>query len=68
MKELDLHKCSYYDAKDVVESFVLMNDAPFRIVAGRSERMKSLAESVLKEYRIKFDILAENLGKTIIIR
>ena len=68
MKELDLHKCSFYDVKDVVENFVLMNDTPFRIVTGKSEKMKNLAETVLKKHRVKFDILKENLGETIVTK
>jgi len=67
MKELDLHGLKHYDVKDVVENFVLMNEAPFRIITGKSEKMKELVESILKEHRFQFYTPAHNPGEIIII-
>lgn len=67
MKEIDLHGCSHLDVKDVVENFILMNDAPFRIITGKSDRMKSLVEEVLKKHRADFYSPAHNSGEIIVI-
>lgn len=66
MKELNLHGCSYYDLKSVLESFVLMNDAPFRIITDKSEKMKTVAESVLKEHKFQFHTSVENTKEIIV--
>ncbi len=67
MKELDLHGLKHYDVKDVVENFVLMNSAPFRIITGRSDRMRELVETILKEHRFNFYTPAHNPGEIIVI-
>lgn len=67
MKELDLHGLKHYDVKDVVENFVLMNEAPFRIITGKSEKMKELVESILKEHKFQFYTPAHNSGEIIVI-
>ena len=67
MKELDLHGVSHYDVKDVVENFILMNDAPFRIITGLSERMKNLTQNILDKHKFQYYTPAHNAGEIIII-
>ena len=54
MKELDLHGLKHYDVTDVVENFVLMTDAPFRIITGKSDKMIELVSSILKKHKFNF--------------
>ena len=67
MKELDLHGVSHYDVRDVVENFILMNDAPFRIITGLSERMKNLTQNILDKHKFQYYTPAHNAGEIIII-
>jgi hypothetical protein len=67
MKELDLHGVSHYDVKDVVENFILMNDAPFRIITGLSEKMKNLTQNILDKHKFQYYTPAHNAGEIIII-
>ena len=67
MKELDLHGVSHYDVRDVVENFILMNDPPFRIITGYSERMRNLTQNILDKHKLKHYIPAHNPGEIIII-
>lgn len=67
MKELDLHGVSHYEVGDVVENFVLMNEPPFKIVTGYSERMRNLTQSILDKYKLQHYIPAHNAGEIIII-
>ena len=67
MKELDLHGVSHYDVKDVVENFILMNDAPFRIITGLSEKMKNLTQNILDKHKLQYYTPAHNAGEIIII-
>lgn len=67
MKELDLHGLKHYDVKDVVENFVLMNDTPFRVITGNSDRMRELVQKVLTEHKFKFYTPAHNSGEIIVI-
>jgi len=66
MKELDLHGISHYDVKDVVENFILMNDTPFRIITGYSEKMRNLTKNMLDKHKFKYHISAHNSGEIII--
>jgi len=66
MKELDLHGISHYDVKDVVENFILMNDTPFRIITGYSERMRNLTKNILDKHKFKYHTSAHNSGEIII--
>ncbi len=67
MKELDLHGVSHYDVRDVVENFILMNDAPFRIITGLSEKMKNLTQNILDKHKFQYYTPAHNAGEIIII-
>jgi len=67
MKELDLHGVSHYDVKDVVENFILMNNPPFKIITGSSERMKNLTQNTLDKHKFQYYTPAHNAGEIIII-
>ena len=67
MKELDLHGLKHYDVRDVVENFILMNDTPFRIITGRSDKMKELVETILKKHKFQYHTPAHNPGEIIVI-
>jgi len=67
MKELDLHGLKHYDVKDTVENFILMNDTPFRIITGRSDKMIELVETTLEKHHFKFYTPAHNPGEIIVI-
>ena len=64
MKELDLHGVSHYDVRDVVENFILMNDTPFRIITGYSERMRNLTQNILNKHKLKHYIPAQDRKST----
>jgi len=66
MKELDLHGVSHYDVRDVVENFILMNDPPFRIITGLSERMRNLTQNMLDKHKFKYNTPAHNSGEIIV--
>ena len=66
MKELDLHGLKHYDVKDVVENFILMNNTPFRIITGRSDKMIELVKTTLKKHRFDFYTPAHNPGEIIV--
>ena len=67
MNELDLHGVSHYDVRDVVENFILMNDPPFRIITGYSERMRNLTQNILNKHKLQHYIPAHNAGEVIVI-
>lgn len=67
MKELDLHGRSHLDVEDVVENYILMNEAPFRIITGKSEKMRELVEAALKKHRFQYYIPAHNSGEITVI-
>ena len=66
MKELDLHGVHHSEVRDVVENFVLMNDPPFRIITGYSERMRNLTQNILNKHKLKYSIPAHNAGEIIV--
>ena len=66
MKELDLHSVSHYDVRDVVENFILMNDPPFRIITGLSERMRNLTQNMLDKHKFKYNTPVHNSGEIIV--
>jgi hypothetical protein len=68
MKELDLHGLKHYDVRDVVENFILINDTPFRIVTGRSDKMRELVETTLKKHHFDFYTPAHNPGEIIVTK
>ena len=66
MKELDLHGVHHSEVRDVVENFILMNDPPFRIITGYSERMRNLTQNILNKHKLKHYIPAHNAGEIIV--
>ena len=68
MKELDLHGLKHYDVRDVVENFILINDTPFRIITGRSDKMIELVETTLKKHHFDFYTPAHNPGEIIVTK
>lgn len=67
MKELDLHGCPHHEVADRVENFVLLNDAPFRIITGNSEEMRKISSELLKKHHFQFYTPAHNAGEIIAI-
>ena len=65
MKEVNLHGHSHYDVRDVVESYVLMNDAPFRIIADKSEQVRVVLETVLKKHKLRYNTTVDNTSRTV---
>jgi hypothetical protein len=67
MKQLDLHGLSHLEVEDKVENFITLNDAPFRIITGNSEKMRELVSKMLKKYKIQHYVPAHNPGEIIAI-
>jgi hypothetical protein len=67
MKELDLHGLSHLEVEDRVENFITLNDVPFRIITGNSERMRELVSKMLKKYKIQHYVPVHNPGEIIAI-
>lgn len=67
MKELDLHGLKHHEVEDVVENFILTNDAPFKIITGNSEEMRRVVQKLLDHYDFQFYIPAHNAGEIIVI-
>ena len=68
MKELDLHGLSHLEVGDKVENFVLLNDSPFRIITGNSERMREIVKLILDKHRFQYYIPAHNAGEITVLR
>lgn len=67
METLDLHGVRYEEVELTVEKFLYMKELPVRIITGNSLPMKTLVNSVLKQYNLHGE--AENhwnLGSMII--
>ena len=54
MEKLDLHKKRHDDVDRLTENFVLLNELPLEIVTGKSNKMISIVEKVLKEHQFKY--------------
>lgn len=67
MKELDLHGVHHSEVRNAVENFVLMNEAPFRIITGLSERMRNLTQNILDKHKFQHYVPAHNAGEIIVI-
>ena len=55
IKELDLHGIKHEDVDRLVENFVLLNEAPMRIITGNSDKMRNLAGKVLERHDISWE-------------
>jgi len=67
MKELDLHGVHHSEVRDVVENFILMNETPFRIITGLSERMNNLTQNILDKHKFQHYVPTHNAGEIIVI-
>ena len=52
MEKLDLHGVKHEKVQNMVEDFVLLNDPPFEIVTGNSDKMRELVNAVLDEHEM----------------
>tara|TARA_Y100001963_G_C6655282_1_gene387737 strand:+ start:112 stop:312 length:201 start_codon:yes stop_codon:yes gene_type:complete len=55
MKKIDLHGIKHEDVDRLVENFVLLNDAPMRIITGNSNKMRDLVIEVLDRHNIEYE-------------
>ena len=55
MEILDLHGIKHNDVDRLVENFVLLNDAPMRIITGNSNKMRDLVIEVLDRHNIEYE-------------
>ena len=67
MKKLDLHGLSHLEVEDKVENFVLLNEPPFCIITGYSEKMREIVKLILNKHRLQHYIPAHNAGEIIVI-
>ena len=54
MKKLNLHKKRHDDVDRLTENFVLLNELPLEIITGKSNKMISIVEKVLKRHQFKY--------------
>lgn len=67
METLDLHGVRYHRVEVLVENFVLLNDAPVRIITGNSPGMKSIVAKVLERHDFRAEPESDwNLGSLIV--
>lgn len=55
MNKLDLHGVKHEDVDRIVENFVLLNNPPFEIVTGNSDKMPKLVRDVLDRHDIEWE-------------
>ena len=55
MNKIDLHGIKHEDVDRLVENFVLLNDAPMRIITGNSNTMRDLVIGVLDRHNIEYE-------------
>lgn len=67
MNKLDLHGIPHAKVADMVEDFILLNEAPMGIITGNSNEMQKIVLVVLKKYMLPHIIHAHNLGEIIIL-
>ena len=67
MKELDLHGLSHLEVESEIENFISLNEPPFRIITGYSEKMRELTKLTLDKHRLQHYIPAHNAGEIIVI-
>ena len=54
MKKLDLHKIRHSEVDRLTENFVLLNELPLEVITGKSNKMISIVEKVLKKHQFKY--------------
>jgi len=55
IKKLDLHGIRHDEVDRLVENFVLLNEAPIRIITGNSHKMKELVIEVLDRHNMEYE-------------
>ena len=67
LKTLDLHLTRHSKADDKVRSFLNFAELPVRIITGKSQRMRKIVISVVKEYDYDYSYEStHNFGALII--
>ena len=67
LKTLDLHLTRHSKADDKVRSFLNFAELPARIITGKSQQMRKIVISVVKEYDYDYSYeSAHNFGALII--
>ena len=67
LKTLDLHLTRHSKADDKVRSFLNFTELPARIITGKSQQMRKIVISVVKEYDYDYSYeSAHNFGALII--
>lgn len=67
METLDLHLTRHAIADEKVRTFLNFAELPARIITGKSQQMRNIAISVVKEYEYDYDFeSAYNFGALII--
>lgn len=61
-QNLDLHGIKHADVQWLVENHVATNKAPYNIITGNSDKMKSIVTEILDKYNMKYIIWSHNLG------
>jgi hypothetical protein len=54
IKTLDLHGEYHRDVENKVVNFILMNDAPLKIITGDSEMMREIVFNILDEHGFEY--------------
>jgi hypothetical protein len=68
VKTLDLHGVKHEDVEAQVVDFTHKNEAPFRIITGNSQRMKTLVTQVLTRFKLDTYVESDyNLGALIVV-
>ncbi len=55
IKQLDLHGIRHEEVDRLVENFVLLNEAPIRIITGNSHKMKDIVTEVLDRHDMEYE-------------
>ena len=67
LETLDLHLTRHARAEEKVRSFLNFADLPARIITGKSQQMRDITISIVKEYGYDYDFeSAYNFGALII--
>ena len=54
-KTLDLHGIRHGEVDRLVENFVLLNEAPIRIITGNSHKMRDIVTEVLDRHNMEYE-------------
>tara|TARA_R110000824_G_scaffold70902_1_gene181721 strand:+ start:1941 stop:2171 length:231 start_codon:yes stop_codon:yes gene_type:complete len=54
MTVLDLHGIPYNNVEKIVIEFIFFNEAPFKIITGKSHSMVSMVHEILEKYNFTY--------------